>query len=149
MTLQDFVNIMLGDLKRECLHMNFYLYHASSVTGPHALEFKDFFTAAANSEMQHVQQFLDRLFGLKAQPLDLATLPFIVSPDVSVILDQACRLEREVVENYAVRLTQLADLAAAHPVEAAYLTIFYEEQIKDSYEDCERMQRMLASVAAE
>jgi bacterioferritin (cytochrome b1) len=149
MTLQDFVETMIGDLKRECLHMNFYLYHASAVTGPHALTFKEFFTDAAKSEMRHVQQFLDRLFGLNAQPLDLASASFIVSPDVSVILDQACRLEREVVENYTTRLAQLEAISGAWPAEAAYLTIFYEDQIKDSYEDCERMRRMLANISAQ
>lgn len=146
MTLADFINIMISDLRNECTHMHFYLYHASAVKGLHALEFKEFLTAAAKSEMQHVQQFLDRLFGLNASQLDTSPLSFVIADNPQTILEHACQLEGEVIRNYTQRLTQLEELAAAHPTEAAYLTIFYEDQIQDSYEDRERMLRMLAGM---
>ncbi len=146
MTLPQFIHLMTNDLRNECTHMNFYLYHASAVTGLHALEFKEFLTDAAKSEMGHVQQFLDRLFGLNAPQFDMGTSNFVIATSVQTILEQACRLETEVINNYTLRLEQLEAMAAAHPTEAAYLTIFYEDQIQDSYEDRERMRRMLAGL---
>jgi endonuclease III-like uncharacterized protein len=55
----------------------------------------------------------------------------------------AIKLEEEVVTNYTQRLTQLDELAVAHPEVAAYLKVFYEDQIQDSYEDCEHMHRLV------
>ena len=142
--LADFLNTMLGDLQNEWTHLQFYLYHASAVTGLHAHEYKEFLTASAAGEMQHVQQFLDRLFGLGVKPLTTSGRQFPVFTEVEDILNYAILLETEVANNYAHRLTQLEELAAAHPTQAAYLTIFYEDQLKDSYEDCEKIRRIMA-----
>lgn len=144
MTLPQFLEIMNADLQNEWTHLQFYLYHASSITGLHAAEYREFFTDAAKGEMQHVQQFLDRLFGLNVPLPNQTGKQFPVFTKVEDALQHSVKLENEVVENYAKRLTQLDELAATWPVEAAYLTVFYEDQLQDSYEDCERLRRILA-----
>lgn len=144
MTLPQFLELMNADLQNEWTHLQFYLYHASAITGLHVAEYREFFTDAAKGELQHVQQFLDRLFGLHFSVPNSSGNQFPLCTDVESALAHAVRLEEEVVKNYATRITQLDELAAAHPVEAAYLTIFYEDQLQDSYEDCERIRRILA-----
>lgn len=144
LTLPQFLELMNADLQNEWTHLQFYLYHASSITGLHAAEYKEFFTEAAKGEMQHVQAFLDRLFGLHFNIPNSSGAQFPLFTSVESALVHAVQLEEAVVKNYAKRLTQLEALALAHPAEAAYLTIFYEDQLKDSYEDCERIRRILA-----
>lgn len=144
LTLPQFLELMNADLQNEWTHLQFYLYHASSITGLHAAEYKEFFTEAAKGEMQHVQAFLDRLFGLHFNIPNSSGVQFPLSTSVESALVHAAQLEEEVVKNYAKRLTQLEELAAVYPAEAAYLTIFYEDQLQDSYEDCERIRRILA-----
>ena len=143
MTLEDFLLLMNADLSREWTHLKFYLYHSSALTGLHAVEFREFFTDAAKGEMQHVQQFLDRLYGLGFEQPTRAANDFPVALDVTSALKAACALEGEVVTNYTERLQQLETVE--HPA-ARYLTVFYEDQLQDSYEDCERMRRFLARV---
>jgi bacterioferritin (cytochrome b1) len=144
MTLPQFLELMNADVQNEWTHLQFYLYHASSITGLHAAEYREFFTDAAKGEMEHVQQFLDRLFGLHFNLPNHTGKQFPLCTDVESALGHAARLEEEVVKNYAKRLTQLDELAAGWPTEAAYLKIFYEAQLQDSYEDCERIRRILA-----
>jgi len=143
MTLSQFLEIMNGDLANEWTHLSFYLYHASAVAGLHAHEYKEFFTEAAKSEMTHVQGFLDRLFGLDYAQPHQGPKAFQRASSVVDILMLAIKLEEEVVTNYTQRLTQLDELAVAHPEVAAYLKVFYEDQIQDSYEDCEHMHRLV------
>lgn len=143
MTLSDFLDLMHADLRNEWTHLEFYLYHASAVSGLHAAEYKEFLTKAANGELHHVQQFLDRLFGLNYKPTNVSGRTFPVATNPQTILAEAIKLENEVVKNYTLRLRQLENLAGAHPETAAYLTVFYEKQLEDSYEDCEQMRRLL------
>lgn len=143
LTLPYFLQLMNSDLQNEWTHLQFYLYHASSITGLHAEEYKEFFTEAAKGELSHVQQFLDRLFGLNHPTPNQAGINFPCYTKVDDALAHAIKMEREVVTNYTKRLQQLEFLSQVHPDIAAYLTIFYEDQIKDSYEDCEKMRRIL------
>jgi bacterioferritin (cytochrome b1) len=142
MTLPQFLELMTADLRNEWTHLQFYLYHASAVAGLHAHEYKEFFTAAAKGEMAHVQAFLDRLFGLNVATPPVGGHDFPRFTAVEHALSHAMQLEQDVVENYATRLTQLDELAAAHPTTAAYLKVFYEDQLQDSYEDLEHMRRL-------
>jgi bacterioferritin (cytochrome b1) len=142
MTLSNFLDLMNADLRNEWTHLQFYLYHASAITGLHAHEYKEFFTDAAKSEMAHVQAFLDRLYGLHVDLPAQGGHQFPVFTSVEQALLHAIKLEKEVVETYAKRLMQLEELAPAHPTVAAYLTVFYEDQLQDSYEDCEHMERL-------
>ena len=142
LTFQRFLELMNSDLQNEWTHLQFYLYHASSISGLHAAEYKEFFTEAAKGEMEHVQQFLDRLYGFNyTQPHQSGSF-FPYYTKVADAVAAAINMENDVVKNYTKRLQQLEQLSSVHPERAAYLTIFYEDQIKDSYEDCEKMRRL-------
>lgn len=146
MKLANFLELMNEDLMREWTHLKFYLYHSSAVTGLHTAELREWLTDAAKGEMEHVQQFLDRLFGLGfTQPAQGShSFPMLVLP--ADILAYAARLEKEVVEKYTERLKQLEEIEGPA---AAYLKIFYEAQLQDSYEDCERILRMISGEVGE
>lgn len=147
-TLPQFLQLMNDDLQNEWTHLQFYLYHASHITGLHAEEYKEFFTDAAKGELEHVQQFLDRLLGLNFALPNQSGKSFPVFTKVEDALWHAVQLEEEVVKNYSFRLTQLERLLSAHPTVAPYLTLFYEDQLQDSYEDAEKMRRILADTLA-
>jgi bacterioferritin (cytochrome b1) len=143
MTLGDFLQLMNADLQNEWTHLQFYLYHASSVIGIHAAKYREFFSEAAKGEMQHVQQFLDRLFGLHFNLPNSNGKQFPLCRNTETALGEALKLEEEVIKNYATRLAQLDALMINNPIEATYLRIFYEDQLQDSYEDCERIRQIL------
>lgn len=144
-TLPSFLEAMNNDLQNEWTHLKFYLYHASAITGLDVAEYREFFSDAAKGEMDHVQQFLDRLYGLNYANPTQTSHSFSVFSRVEDALTHAIELEMVVSENYVKRLQQLERLSAAHPVTARYLTVFYEDQLKDSYEDAERMRRIMAN----
>jgi len=144
LTLQYFLGLMNSDLQNEWTHLQFYLYHASYITGLHAEEYKEFFTEAAKGEVGHVQQFLDRLCGLNVAVPNQCGHSFPCYTRVEDAINHSIKMEEEVVKNYAKRLEQLEHLSGAHPEIAAYLTIFYEDQLQDSYEDAEKMRRIMA-----
>lgn len=143
-TLAEFVSLINEDLRNEWTHLQFYLYHASAVTGLHAEEYKEFLTDAAKGELNHVQQFLDCLHGFDWQGPAQSGHVFQTYTRIEDILIEAHTLERQVVVNYAKRLEQLKSLD--DKVAAAYLEIFYEDQLQDSYEDARHIQRILADV---
>lgn len=144
LTMPQFLQLMNTDLQNEWTHLQFYLYHASHITGLHAEEYKEFFTNAAKGEMEHVQAFLDRLLGLHFALPESSGKQFPVFTKVEDALGHSVQLEEEVVNNYAKRIAQLDELAGVWPAESAYLKIFYEDQLQDSYEDCEKLRRILA-----
>lgn len=143
-TLAEFVTLINEDLQNEWTHLQFYLYHASAVTGLHAEEYKEFLTEAAKGELQHVQQFLDCLHGFNFVQPCAGGHPFFTSTRIEDILIEAHTLERQVVVTYAKRLEQLKSLD--DKVAAAYLEVFYEDHLQDSFEDARHIQRILADV---
>jgi bacterioferritin (cytochrome b1) len=143
-TLAEFAALINEDLQNEWTHLQFYLYHASAVTGLHAEEYKEFLTDAAKGELQHVQQFLDCLYGLEFAKPCAGGHPFEMYTRVEDILITAHDLEQRVVATYAKRLQQLK--ALDDQVAAAYLEVFYEDQLQDSYEDARHIRRILADV---
>lgn len=140
LTTDTFLQFMNSDLRNEWTHLNFYLYHASAIAGLHAHEYKEFFTVAAKGEMQHVQQFLDRLFGFDFKSPTFECKAFPVFQKVDDALLYALAMERDVVKTYAERIAQTELLP--DPV-GKYLAVFYEDQLQDSYEDAEHIQRLL------
>lgn len=143
MTLAEFIEKMNADLRNEWTHLQFYLYHAGAVTGLHAEEYREFLHEAAKSELEHVLQFTHRLFGLNHKMPDVGGRDFPRFTNPANILAHAIQMETEVADNYAKRINELDSLAGAHTTVAAYLTIFYENQLEDSYEDCEKMRRII------
>jgi len=141
----DFLGLINEDLQNEWTHLQFYLYHASAVTGLHATEYKEFLTDAAKGELNHVQQFLDCLYGFDFVQPCAGGHPFKTYTRIEDILIEAHTLERQVVVNYAKRLKQLKLIEDADTA-VAYLEVFYENQLQDSYEDARHIQRILADV---
>jgi ferritin len=145
MQLHDVVILLNEDLKNEWKHMQFYLHHASAITGLHAHEYKEFLLEQAASEMKHVGQFSDLLFGLGAIPTtEINEFPKLTRVDE--ILRYAAEMEALVVANYTIRIAQLSTITFHAPSDAAdakWLEIFLEEQIKDSREDLDHLKQLL------
>lgn len=143
MSLANFLELMNSDLKNEWTHLAFYLYHSAFVCGLHAEEYAEFFTEAAKGEMQHVRQFMDRLIGLEYKQPTTEAHSFPSFENVSEALMYALAIERDVVKIYAKRIAQAETLE--DPV-GKYLAVFYEDQLQDSYEDAEHIQRLLRTI---
>jgi bacterioferritin (cytochrome b1) len=145
MQLSDMISKLNDDLKNEWKHLQFYLHHASAITGLHAHEYKEFLLEQAEGEMKHVGQFSDLLFGLGATPTtDINEFPKLTS--AKSILECAAAMEEEVVNNYVQRIAQLSTLtfhSSAETAHAKWIEIFLEEQIKDSREDLDHLMRIL------
>lgn len=147
MRMAELLAKLNADLVNEWRHLRFYLYHASAVAGLHAHEYKEFLTAQAASEMQHVQQFSDMIIGLGGDPsVDCADFPRF--KDSRNILEYAAEMEAEVVRNYTKRIDELGDisndLSGQIAADKKWLEIFLEEQIKDSRQDLDHIRQLLA-----
>ena len=140
MTLEAMIELLKGDLRNEWKHLRFYLWHASAVTGLHAEEYKEVFLKEAASEMEHVTEFSDLLWGLGAEPTPDSN-DFSMFTDVRGALEYALMMEEEVVKNYCERIEQAETLP--NPV-GRWLTIFLEDQINHSRRDVDRFKRLLA-----
>lgn len=142
MTLDELISLLNSDLRNERMHLGFYLYHASAVVGLHAHEYREFLVDAAKGELDHVLAFQDRIYGLGGDVWPGAN-EFKRLERAEDILSYALAIEAEVVTNYTQRLAQLEQCTFP---EAAYLKVFYEDQLQDSYEDGEKIRRILAGV---
>jgi len=141
MTLVEMLELLDADLRNEHKHMNFYLYHATSLAGLLAEEYKELFAAEAQSEMEHVKQFSDLLWGYNFVPSAVGG-DFTRFTDVRAALQYAYDMEAEVVRNYATRIGQCAQLPEP---ERTWLTVFLEDQLAHSRKDVDRFQRLLAA----
>lgn len=148
MRIAELVANLNADLKNEWKHLCFYLHHASAITGLHAHEYKEFLLEQAGSEMKHVQQFSDLLFGLGETPtVDVNEFPKLTN--AKSILEYAAAMEEDVVKNYTARIAELSTLVLASTNEAAdakWIEIFLEEQLKDSREDLDHIMRILSGL---
>lgn len=148
MQLHEIVKLLNEDLKNEWKHMQFYLHHASAITGLHAHEYKEFLLEQAASEMKHVQQFSDLLFGLGITPTTEIN-EFTKLTSAKLILESAAAMEEDVVKNYVQRIAQLSTLtfhSSAEAADAKWIEIFLEEQVKDSREDLDHLMQILAGL---
>jgi len=145
----DAIATLERDLQTEHSHLLFYTQQASLASGLYAAAYRAFFEKAAASELKHVMAFQDRLLGLVHeekygldQPIyaRLRGMRTIVDPGEA--LDFAIKLETDVARNYTHTIQELDTTSYADFPEATYLKSFYEEQLRDSYEDCERMRRL-------
>jgi bacterioferritin (cytochrome b1) len=141
MTLQTLIELLTADLRNEWTHMAFYLYHASALTGLHAEEYKEVFLKEAASEMSHVTQFSDVIWGLGGTP-GAERNEFPRFTDVREALQYAHAMESDVVKNYAERLRQVADMPLEP--ESTWLTVFLEDQLAHSRADVDRFKRLLS-----
>lgn len=140
MTLQQMLEALDLDLRNEYKHMNFYLYHATSLVGLHAEEYKEIFSEEAKSEMEHVKQFSNLLWGFNRQPSSLSG-DFPLFTSVRPALQYAHDMEAEVVKNYATRINQCANLLEP---DRTWITVFLEDQLAHSRRDVDRFKRLLS-----
>ena len=106
MTLPQVLELLAADLRNEWKHLRFYLYHASAITGLHAEEYKEVFLKEAASEMEHVTEFSDLIWGLGGTTTaDSADFPLFTT--VRDALTYALHMEEEVVKNYVERIGQI------------------------------------------
>lgn len=142
MTLADMIALLNSDLQNEWKHLRFYLYHASALTGLHAEEYKEVFLKEAASEMEHVTEFSDLIWGLGGEATRVSN-DFQVYTDVRAALQYALAMEEEVVRNYGERIEQAETLP--NP-DGRWITIFLEDQINHSRRDVDRFRRLLAGL---
>lgn len=139
MILHHMAELLDDDLQNEYMHMNFYLYHSTSLIGLHAEEYKELFAGEAKSEMAHVQQFSNVLWGLDYRPtIKCRTFPLLT--DVREALQFARDMEATVVDNYATRIRQCDTLPEPN---RTWLTVFLEDQLSHSRQDVDRFKRLL------
>jgi bacterioferritin (cytochrome b1) len=135
------INLLNEDLKNEWKHHCFYLHNASTITGLHAREYKEFLIEQSKSELDHVSQFSDLIVGLGAIPTTFVN-PFPTLTDAFEILEFAMKMEEEVVENYTKRIEQAEKLGGA---DGRWIVIFLESQIEDSRKDLDELKQILKS----
>jgi bacterioferritin (cytochrome b1) len=144
MNRQEILELLNNDLKNELKHLRFYLFHASSVIGLHREEYKELFIDEAKSEMNHVLQFSDLIYGLNGTATDESN-PFEKFENVQDIVNYSIKMEEEVVANYVQRMRDAKQWEEDHPedvVDAQWLEIFLEGQIQNSREDVDNLKRI-------
>jgi bacterioferritin (cytochrome b1) len=153
MVKYQIIQLLNNDLKNEWKHMNFYLYYASAVQGLFHEEYKELFLEEAASEMKHVTEFSDLIYGLGATP-SFSPNPFdanvcgggLMYPNE--ILQYAIKMEMEVLQNYVQRIKDVEEWqeteGAIVAVDAKWIEIFLEDQIQHSRQDVDKFRRMLA-----
>jgi len=146
MNLEQMIELLNQDLQREWAHMRFYLYHASRVQGLHCHEYKELLLKEAASEMGHVTEFSDMIVGLGGTPVNGwdATIPFLESlTKPKDIIQEALKMESEVVDNYVERMNQAVEMGGT---DGAWIEIFYEKQVEHSREDVDHFRQILRGI---
>lgn len=148
--LNNLIDNLNQDLKREYQHLDFYIAAATNVIGPHRKEFSEFFMAQANSELNHVVEFRKLIIGLGGYPTnDRVQISCANGTPVEAWLRSALDLETEVVKNYTQRLLEAEDLqenGGTDRVDGKYVEIFLEEQLLHSRQDADEIKEMLKEV---
>lgn len=150
MKLQNLIDNLNQDLKREYQHLDFYITAATNVIGPHRKEFSEFFIAQANSELNHVIEFRKLIIGLGGYPTNDRIISNFINPAPETSwLKSALELETEVVRNYTQRLLEAEDLqenGGTDRVDGKYIEIFLEEQLLHSRQDADEIKEMLKEI---
>ena len=144
MTLKQFVELMNEDIANELKHFNFYLNASFTLRGFDRLHFGAFLEKHSNEELAHVKMFASKIVANGGVPANYATDYPVNLTDSKSILKYAIGMEQEVVDNYHRRLKQAEDLV--EKTGGHYdLVLFYEEQIEDSQNDLDEMNKMYDS----
>lgn len=137
--LQNLLNKLNNDLKNEWKHHCFYLHNASTVSGLHSLEYKEFLIDQAKGELDHVLEFSNLIIGLGGVPTkEINSFPTLEDP--VEIIKYAIDMEKEVVENYTNRIEEAESLGGA---DGRWIVIFLESQIEDSRKDLDEMRKII------
>ena len=145
-SLSELVNQLNEDLSREYSHMQFYLHASIVVRGLHREEYAELFQKEAASEMGHVTEFGKLILGLGGKPTtNVASFPTDVTDPIKLV-EEALRMEKEVVANYVDRMDQaiaLQENGGDDRVHGRYLEIFLEDQILHSRADVDNYREIL------
>lgn len=137
----EILEFLQKDLINERHHMLFYLQAASIVTGLHREEYKELFLKEAQSELIHVHEFATAIVYLGGDPsTTMPLLTFDERPHPINLLEYAISIEETVAENYKNRLAETE--AMSTPAEA-WIHLFYEDQLQDSWKAAQEMKKML------
>lgn len=145
-TLQEMIIALNEDLSREYSHMHYYLHASIVVRGLHREEYSEMFAAEATSEMTHVTQFAKLILGLGGTPkTNVASFRTDITDPVALV-EEAMRMEKEVVENYVNRMDeaiQLQENDGDDRVHGRVIEIFLEDQILHSRQDVDNFREMI------
>jgi len=155
MNINVLVESLAEDLSREYSHWNFYLQSATSIEGLHREEIGEFLLDQSKEEMGHVEEFKRLLHGLiKRRNLNYKVSTKIADfknnlSDCVEILNEALKIEDEVVSNYVVRIQQACELqenGGEDAIDGKYIELFLEDQILDSRKDADHIRMMLSKI---
>ena len=145
-SLSQITEALNDDLSREYSHMHFYLHASIVVRGIHREEYSELFQGEAQSEMNHVSQFAKLILGLGGKPkADVAHFRTDIT-DPMELVEEAMRMEKEVVENYVTRMeeaVQLQENGGDDKIHGRYIEIFLEDQVMHSREDIDNFREIL------
>ena len=144
--LAELIDLLNEDLSREYSHMHFYLHASIVCRGIHREEYAEMFQREASSEMQHVSQFGKLILGLGGTP-GTAVAGFSTGiTDPTRLVEEAMRMEKEVVANYVDRMDQavrLQENGGEDRLHGRYVEIFLEDQILHSRADVDNYREIL------
>lgn len=132
--------MLQDDLKNERKHLAFYMHSAVMMQGLHREELREFCESEAKGEFDHVLQFSEAIVHLGGVPDHITNQFPLMYCHPQEILKYARDMEEEVANIYAHRLRMTHEMENAA---TAYVHVFYENQIEDSWKTSREIDQML------
>lgn len=149
MNKKQLIEVLQEDLKNERKHLMFYTQAAVLVSGLHREELREFFMEEAKGELAHIEQFSELIVHLGDVPgTEVNPLPNRLVGNVGdpmSLLIEVIKMEDEVANNYTKRLQATHEMENS---ETAYVHVFYEDQIRDSWRTAREVEMMTKSMSA-
>lgn len=155
MNIYKILELLIEDLSREYSHWNFYLQSATSITTLHRSEIGEFLLEQAKEEMTHIEEFKRVLHGIITRRNLSISVPTKIAEFKNnlncpkQILEEALRMEDEVVSNYVQRIedaNKLQENGGEDKVDGKFLELFLEDQILDSRSDADNIRMMIKEI---
>ena len=138
--------VLNTDLSFEYAHWHFYTHAAGMVRGLHRAEYSELFLKHAAGEAQHIAEFQKLILSLNIIPTTetaYGVLPSNEMYDPIQLILHAISMEKEVVNNYLVRLEQAQKLQETDMYNGKYIELFLEDQILDSRGDVNEFELLI------
>ena len=140
MTNENLIELLQEDLKNERKHLAAYTQFGVMLSGLHREELREFCEEQSQDELKHVTEFSELIVHLGGVPeTECNPYPSDLTCPVS-IMKAVVEMEDEVADNYAMRLKQTEDYDNAS---TAYVHLFYEEQLLDSWKTAREVEKMI------
>lgn len=139
MKSEQLIEMLQSDLRHERKHLGFYTQASVMIRGLHREELREFLANQAKDELQHVMQFSEAIVHLGGTPGTECEPYQFAHTDAYYLLRYAEKMEQEVADRYAERLRSLSGMETTA---MAYLSVFYEDQIKDSQRTAWELRQM-------